>query len=218
MLTRKDILICLPTYNEAPSIKIMIDKIRKLNYDLIVTDGGSTDGTIEIATSEQVKILHRPGKGKGYGIKMALRYANQNGYKYLGVIDCDNTYPAEAFNGCENIINNNDIIIYCRNFKDITWHRRLINNILNLIFNKLFNSKFKDMTSGMRIFKVDKFDGHITIDEIYVEVEICIIIKKFGLKYLEKDIKYYPRLGNHKSNVIDVLKIFIYFFKQFPLK
>lgn len=217
-MEKNKLLICIPTYNEESSIGIMIKKIKELNFDFIITDGGSKDNTINIAEKEGIKILHRPGKGKGYGFKLALKYASENGYQYLAVLDGDNTYPIEDFIDYEKTIENHDIIIYCRNYNDIIWHRRLMNYILNFTFNKLYNTNFSDMASGMRVFRTNKFEGLITLDEIYVEVEINILIKKYNLKYVEKKIKYNQRLGNQKSNIFDLFGIYRYIMKNYPLR
>ena len=57
-------LICLPTYNEEKSIRPLAEKILKMGYDLVVTDGGSTDQTVSIARSMNITVLERKGKGK----------------------------------------------------------------------------------------------------------------------------------------------------------
>lgn len=217
-MNKKEILFCLPTYNEELSVENLIDRVQNMGMDLIITDGGSTDSTIQIAKSKEVHIIHRPGKEKGYGFMLALNYAQQNGYKYLAVADCDSTYPVEEMSDYKDYIKNNDIIIYCRKFNDIAWHRRLINYILKFVFNKIFETNFKDLITGMRILKVDQFAGLVSLNELFVEVEINLIIIKNNLKYLEKDIRYYKRVGKHKSQFTDFFKILAYIFKNYPLK
>ena len=68
----KKIAILIPTYNEAISIVELLDKLKKFridskeDFDVIVIDDNSPDGTAEIVDKLQidwVSILRRPGKG-----------------------------------------------------------------------------------------------------------------------------------------------------------
>lgn len=63
------ISIIIPTYNEAPQIKAILRALwerdtARLVQQIIVSDGGSTDGTVEEASSENVQVVLSPQKGR----------------------------------------------------------------------------------------------------------------------------------------------------------
>lgn len=82
-----DVSVIIPTYNEAPVIAKKIANLLENNYPLdklevIITDGGSKDGTVEIARellerrSVRARILtQRERRGKSYGVNVALAAA-----------------------------------------------------------------------------------------------------------------------------------------------
>ncbi|TMI53462.1 glycosyltransferase [Candidatus Bathyarchaeota archaeon] len=82
-----DVSVIIPTYNEAPVIAKKIANLLENNYPLdklevIITDGGSKDGTVEIARellerrSVRARILtQRERRGKSYGVNVALSAA-----------------------------------------------------------------------------------------------------------------------------------------------
>lgn len=72
--------IIIPTYNEAFGIKKTIEHLQKnlLNkdYEIIISDAGSADTTVQIAQELGVKVLVSPVKGRAgqmnYGVKNAI--------------------------------------------------------------------------------------------------------------------------------------------------
>lgn len=96
-----DVSIVIPTYNERENIQKLIplvaDNLSEYNYEIIVVDDSSPDGTgavvKELSKSYCVKIIERSGK-------MGLSSAVIEGFKaskgkYIGVIDADLQHPPE---------------------------------------------------------------------------------------------------------------------------
>jgi len=73
------ITIIIPTYNEAESITCLINYLKKNSNnkvkEIIVSDGGSTDKTLEVAQQTSVKAVLSPKKGRAsqmnYGASIA---------------------------------------------------------------------------------------------------------------------------------------------------
>ncbi len=94
-----DVSVIIPTYNEAPVIAKKIANLLENNYPLeklevIITDGGSKDGTVEIAreilekASVRGRILtQRERRGKSYGVNVALAAA-KNEFICLSDAEC----------------------------------------------------------------------------------------------------------------------------------
>ena len=153
------ISVCMATYNGARFIKQQIDSILpQLSADdeLIISDDGSTDGTLEIIASyedERIKILHHQKNPAFAKIKYsrnfycvtenfenALKIANGD---YIFLSDQDDVWKenrvkrvlAELCNSdcvmCNyDVIDSNDKIIYESFLKKNPINPRLINNII----------------------------------------------------------------------------------------
>jgi glycosyltransferase involved in cell wall biosynthesis len=74
-----DISIIIPTYNESANISFLIRNLQQdhsgLIKEIIVSDGGSTDETLQIAADLRVQAIRSPVRGRAaqmnYGASMA---------------------------------------------------------------------------------------------------------------------------------------------------
>src|SRR5688500_14278643 len=76
-----DVSVVIPCRNEAQSIAFCIDKaIAAFNEagicgEVIVSDNGSTDGSIEIACQHGGLVVHAPLKGYGHALRKGIEQA-----------------------------------------------------------------------------------------------------------------------------------------------
>jgi glycosyltransferase involved in cell wall biosynthesis len=69
----KTITLLLPTLNEIDGIKAIFPHIdRSLFDDILIVDGGSTDGTVEYAIENNIRIMTQLRKGLGAGVMDAI--------------------------------------------------------------------------------------------------------------------------------------------------
>ena len=102
-MAKNDILVFLPTYNEAGHVTEMRDRIKATGVaaDIMFLDDNSTDGTGEIidrfaAEDETMFAVHRPGKeGIGGAHLDGIRRAYEAGYKILITMDSDLVHKPE---------------------------------------------------------------------------------------------------------------------------
>lgn len=89
------ISIVIPTYNEAQCIEQTLKKLfllkEEANIEIIVSDGGSTDNTIEL--SQPHALIIKSPKGKAVQLNTAARQANGN---ILFFVHADMTVPPGA--------------------------------------------------------------------------------------------------------------------------
>lgn len=91
--------IIIPTFNEALSIGATLDAVKEIRgrVEVIVVDGGSGDGTIEILRGRGVKFINSE-RGRGLQMHAGARLAQGAALWFL---HADTVPPAEA---CERII------------------------------------------------------------------------------------------------------------------
>ena len=72
-MMKKTITLLLPTLNEVTGFKAIFPKIdRSLFDEVLVIDGGSTDGTIEYAKSQNLNVVMQKEKGLGPAVMEAI--------------------------------------------------------------------------------------------------------------------------------------------------
>ncbi len=88
-----DFIVVIPTLNEERSIELTLQHVLKqktrCKFEIVVVDGGSTDGTREIA-QKYVKVLNGPKKGKAYQLNYAV---SQTDSKFVVFLDADTIIP-----------------------------------------------------------------------------------------------------------------------------
>jgi glycosyltransferase involved in cell wall biosynthesis len=69
----RTVTLLLPTLNEVDGMRAILPTIdRNLFDDILVVDGGSTDGTVECAIQHNVRIMSQLRKGLGLGVMDAI--------------------------------------------------------------------------------------------------------------------------------------------------
>lgn len=201
-------LVCLPTKNEKDSVQVMIDRIRKLNLDLIICDEQSDDGTLEIASNNSVAVYQRDGNGKGRGVIKALEVASKLNYDFLVLIDCDCSYPPEYILKLLDFLPGHDMVVGIRDMSSIQFSHKLVNIFHTSIINLLFIANLKDINSGLRVLRVNKFFGLIDAKGFDIEAQITTLALKNRLKIKEVPIEYRKRRGKSKIKAFDTFVIF----------
>lgn len=91
-------LVIIPTYNERENISRMLSKVMSLSgdYDVLIVDDGSPDGTAAIVRKRQaefdgrIHLLERAGKqGLGTAYIAGFRWALERDYDLVFEMDCD---------------------------------------------------------------------------------------------------------------------------------
>ena len=159
------ITIIIPCYNEVKTIEIIVNKILKLNkyeFEIIIVDDYSIDGTREILKdklSNKVSLIiyNEKNYGKGYCIKKGIERSNGN---VILIQDADLEYDPQDYPKLINpIINNYADVVYGSRFVGgdekrvlFFWHT-LANKILTLISNIFSNLNLTDMECGYKCFR-----------------------------------------------------------------
>ena len=157
------ILLIIPAYNEEGNIANLIETIRTQysQYDYVVVNDGSSDGTKKILEENKINHINLPiNLGIGGAVQMGYIYAKECGYDIAIQVDGDGQHDVGYVESLiEPIINGNANVTIGSRFieKDgfqSSFMRRTGITILGTMIYLLCGERIKDVTSGFRA--VDK--------------------------------------------------------------
>lgn len=151
--------IVLPSRNEANSLGGVLDSIRTRYplYEVIVVDDGSTDSTKKICLERGVACLSHPySKGNGSAIKTGARAARGETIVFM---DADGQHdPADIVRLVEKTDEGFDMVVGARDgASQASLGRGLANAFYNRFASWVVGHRVKDLTSGFRAVKAEKF-------------------------------------------------------------
>jgi hypothetical protein len=162
-----ELSIVMPCLDECETVGICVRKsltsLREAGIDgeVIVSDNGSTDGSVEIAEKEGARVVHIADKGYGSALKGGILAARG---KYVLMADSDDSYEfGHVMRFLEHLRNGSDLVMGNRFRGGIAknamppLHRYLGNPALTRIGRLLFQSPCEDFHCGMRAFRKDSF-------------------------------------------------------------
>jgi dolichol-phosphate hexosyltransferase len=214
MSIEKDkVCILIPTLNEAPTIRDLINQFKDLGYfNIVVMDGNSRDATRQIAAESGARVMVQSEKGKGNALIEAFRAIDS---PYILMLDGDGTYsPLDAENMLAPLSEGYDQVIGNRLIPE----NQPAFSRLNLFGNQLINRLFKlaqgkylyDILSGYRTFTGESIKQlHLKETGFEIETEISAEAVRNDQNIKIVPIRYFKRPGtNTKLNPFhDGLKI-----------
>lgn len=206
--SKAEISIIIPAYNEVDSITNVINQIRadcaSINYELIVVDDGSTDGTAELLEKTGVTVYtNQFNLGYGATIKIGVRNASN---EIICITDADGTYPTKripdlffALQECDA-----DMVVGARPWNQIEFKRRLAKYIIHKFSELLLSRKVPDMNSGLRIFKKSVFEQFMRIypNGFSITSTMTMAFSFYGHRIEFIPINYFHRVGKSKIHPI----------------
>lgn len=203
--------IIIPTLNEKENILALIPAIRKVlsgitvDYEIIVIDGGSTDGTGKAADSLGAKIIRQTRKGYGGALRDGFDIANGS---YILTLDADMSHDPEFIRFMWQKRHLAEIIIASRYVPGgaaiMPLSRKVLSIILNVVFSRILSLPIKDLSSGFRFYSKHILD-HIELTGENFEILEEILIKCYmeGYRVLEIPLVYVPRKsGRSKAKLL----------------
>ena len=195
----EDVCIFIPTLNESRTIGQIIDEFRSLGFsDILVIDGHSKDGTVEIARERRINVVLQTGKGKGQAVIQSFDLIDS---EYVIMIDGDGTYlPSEVYLLLDALKKGAGHVIGNRFANPGKGAFTRLNSIGNKLLNKLFGFAYgewlDDILSGYRGFTKDTIQKMaLTQKGFEIETEITVECVRNEIDIKVVPITYLPRHG-----------------------
>lgn len=217
-MKKRGITVLLPTLDEAKALRNVVNRIpfEEISEDgwtvrIVVVDGGSTDGTIQLATELNCEIIEQHGgSGKGIGLREAFANFMNSHDSALVMMDADGTYrPEEIPKLIQKLEQENaDIVIGSRikgKIEEGAMTRRnwIGNRILTWLAVFLHRTYISDLCTGFWLLTRDSIDQmKLNSTGFEIEAEMYTSAAYNRLKIHEIPIHYDIRIGRSKLGSI----------------
>ncbi|HYU72660.1 MAG TPA: glycosyltransferase family 2 protein [Ktedonobacteraceae bacterium] len=194
------ISVVIPAMNEAKNLPHVLPHLPSIVSEVILVDGNSSDDTVAVAMQlyPSIRIIKQVGKGKGAALKEGFTASTGD---IIVMLDADGSAdPDEIERFVAALLQGYDFAKGSRFSKgggshDITFLRRLGNDMLSRLVNLLFGTRFSDLCYGYNAFWRHCLEYvEIDCDGFEVETLINLRMHKAALKTIEVPSFEHPRL------------------------
>lgn len=173
------ILALIPAYNESAHIADVVARAGK-HLPVLVVDDGSKDDTSAVAKNAGAEVVRQvPNQGKGVALQNGLRYALEMGYDAVITLDADGQHAPEEIplfvKNYEQL--HSDLVIGCRNFKQMPLVRRCSNTLGTWMFSWAVGQPVRDNQSGYRLISSRLIREILDSRENGFEYEVEMIVR-----------------------------------------
>ena len=201
------VCVLVPTYNEAETIGDVVADFRAAGFDdVLVVDGGSEDGTEEIAERDGARVVSQSGSGKGQAVREAVREHVDR--EYVLMLDGDATYDVDdAAAVLEPLLEGDAEHVIGNRFANLqsgamTRINQVGNRIINHGFELVHGEDFTDILSGYRAFTRASFlSMTLSADGFGIETEMAVECAKHNVRTAVVPITYRPRPAGSDTNL-----------------
>lgn len=200
LLSDRGICIVIPTYNNAGTIRGVVEKTLTQCNDVIVVNDGSIDKTGAILRSMSgITLVDYPqNHGKGYALKRGFQKALDMGFAYAITLDGDGQhYPDQILQFLQaNIDHPGALIIGNRNLTHVDRSKgsNFANKFSNFWFYIQTGRRLADTQTGYRLYPLKKIRGLSLLTSRYeAELELLVFSSWHGIELVSIPIEvYYP--------------------------
>jgi dolichol-phosphate mannosyltransferase len=224
-----DSLVIIPTYKECENVKAIIEAVFSLpkEFDILIVDDNSPDGTAEIVESLKkvynhqtirLHLLKRAGKqGLGTAYIAGFHFAIDKGYNYMLEMDADFSHDPKdlvhLYDACAN--KGADLSIgsrYATGVNVVNWPmgRVLLSYFASWYVRLITSMPFADTTAGFVCYR-RKVLQTIPLNEIKFvgyafQIEMKFITWKYGFNLQEVPIIFTERVRGESKMSAGIFK------------
>ncbi|KAJ3128314.1 dolichol-P-mannose synthesis [Nowakowskiella sp. JEL0407] len=207
--------VLLPTYNERDNLPVIVWLLvnefnrANLDFEIIIVDDGSPDGTLEVAKQLQNlygndKIVLRPRAGK-LGLGTAYVHGAQSATgDFIIILDADMSHHPKFIADFVRLQQSKDLDVvtgtrYAHGGGVYGWNlkRKLVSRGANYLASIMLWPNVSDLTGSFRLYKKDVFEKLIaaTKSKGYVfQMEIIVRARQLGYSIGEVPITFVDRV------------------------
>ncbi len=199
--------IAIPAYNNAGTVKRVVQDALETGAEVMVVDDGSTDGTADRLDALPVHIIrHDRNMGKGAAILSALHACREKGVTHMVTLDADGQHDPRDVPRFIAAIKSNPhaFLVGNRNFNRMTtpWVSRFGRRFSNFWFRLQTGRSLQDTQCGFRAYPVVALD-RLRLRERHFSFEIEVLVKAAWAGVPLQDVTvsvFYPEKSERVSH------------------
>ena len=203
-----DVVVLIPTLNEEEGLAATVLEVMQFlgSPYILVVDGNSSDGTVDVAKRLGLDVVFQDGKGKGDAVAKAIKSLKADP-QYVVFIDADYTYPAEYIPRMIRVLDENpDMGMVCGDRFDRPFRLGNVgsayyvgNRFLAFAHFMVNGVNMRDPLTGLRVVRWEIIRDWRPMSRGFdVEAELNYLVERKGYKIREIPIHYRKRLGEKK--------------------
>lgn len=219
--TTVDSVVIIPTYNEKENVAAIIEAVFSLprNFDVLIIDDNSPDGTADIVKdlqqthSGRLHLIRRTGKlGLGTAYIAGFKWALDHGYNFVFEMDADFSHNPndllKLYDACAN--QGADVAVgsrYVTGVNVVNWPmgRVLMSFYASRYVRIVTGMPINDATAGFVCYRREVLQtlplDHIRFKGYAFQIEMKFLAYKYGFKIAEVPIIFVNRvLGTSKMS------------------
>jgi dolichol-phosphate mannosyltransferase len=204
------ILVVIPTYNEAATVRKAVEGVRSVvpAAEVLVVDDASPDGTGEIADGlaeldPRIHVLHRARKeGLGVAYVAGFRWGLEREFDTFVEMDADGSHQPAELPRLLAALPEADLVLGSRYVRggrvvDWAWPRALLSRSGNLYTRLALGIPLRDGTSGYRAYRASAL-RQLALDTVAsagycFQVDLAWRAVRTGLRVVEVPITFVER-------------------------
>lgn len=215
---KKEVLAIVVTYNRLQCLTECLESICKQtfrNFDILVVNNGSTDGTREFLDSQsEIQKIHQKNLGGAGGFYSGMKYAYEKGYEWLWMMDDDGITDENQLMNLYTYRNKsiylNALVLDRDNHDKLAFSHSYLN--ISEIKNALVDDKFVQPFNGTFLHRTLIEKIGLIKKEMFIwgdEAEYTLRAKKAGVipMTITTAIHYHPKEKAQRVCVIPFVSI-----------
>jgi len=197
--------VVIPARNEVEGLAVLLPELQSIlpGAEILLSDDGSTDGTLELARSLGVRVVRRPyGAGNGAAIKAGARAA---GREWIVFMDGDGQHRAQDVPRLlARVEEGYEMVVGARNAGgQASRHRGWANAFYNRLASWMVGHPVKDLTSGFRVARRKRFKEflHLLPNGFSYPTTTTMAFFRAGYPVAYEDVEVQQRVKGTTSHV-----------------
>jgi len=202
-MEQTDLTLIIPAKYESESLPIILDDLKKFNFEIIVSLRPEDELTIKAIKSHNVRIIMQ--KNKGYGNAL-IEGINACKTKYFCIFNADGSFDENDLPKMLDLNKKNDFIFTTRYDHGASSDD---DTIVTFIGNKFFSLLGKiffslNITDILYTYVMGKTESFKRLNIINNDFRFCV---EFPIKIQRKNMKYYSMASHEKKRIAGKKKV-----------
>ena len=210
-------VVILPTLNEERGLARTLSELSRQRLhapdrrvEILIVDGGSTDGTLGVAAARGIPAVRQTGRGKGAAVLEAIYWVQSQRIPYAVVLDADSTYPPDRVLDALDLLEQSaDLVVGIRRpvptvpLGPREMVHRLGNIGLSYAASVLSRRTILDICSGFWGVSTDLMVS-LNLEQASFAIEAELVLKAIHrqLRVVQIPIDYRDRIGEAKLRAV----------------